>query len=185
MNNARARTLLFSQMDSTCRACGASLLDSKARRPLKDLPKLLGRLTKTSFPVTQMSLLHAAVISNQLLQQPCRLLAIAIKRNVPLHVHLDGHAALSGSCAVSNCIPTPFPAFLWREISVIILGHFSRLLFSWVHLIFCSSGYIYTFATFMVLVFLYVATFLSLSIFKQEVELGLGGVVVGRNGVSI
>ena len=45
--NARARTHV--RMDGTCRACGASLLDSKARRPLQNLPKPVGRLTKGHF----------------------------------------------------------------------------------------------------------------------------------------
>ena len=36
-------------LDGTCRACGASPLDSKARRPLQDLPKPIGSSQKRHF----------------------------------------------------------------------------------------------------------------------------------------
>ena len=77
--HVRARLLTDGQYLQSLRS------KSKARRPLQDLPKPVGRHTKTSFPVTQTSLLHGAVeawvTANQLLQQPCRSLAL-IKRDV-------------------------------------------------------------------------------------------------------
>ena len=57
---------------------GWTVLDSKARGPLQDLWRKVGRLAKNIFPVTQTSFLHGAVeLQNQLLQQLCRSLALA------------------------------------------------------------------------------------------------------------